>query len=60
VDLLQHADEAGASRREVAERVGRAVASGRFDAARLRDMAERCARKSVRALLDPLLVASAP
>ncbi len=60
VDLLQHADEAGVSRREVAERVGRAVASGRFDAARLRDMAERYARKSLRALLGPLLAPSAP
>ena len=60
VDLLQHADEAGVSRREVAQRVTRAAAAGRFDAARLRDMAERYARKSVRVLLEPLLAASAP
>jgi hypothetical protein len=59
VDLLQHAGEAGVSRRYVAERVERALAAGRLDGGRLRAMARRYARSSVRALLDPLLAAHA-
>jgi hypothetical protein len=57
VDLLQHADEAGVSRRDVVARMERALAAGRLDAARLRTMARKYARKSVRSLLDPLLAA---
>jgi len=59
VDLLQHAAEAGVSRQEVMKAVGRSLAAGRLDAGRLRAMAERYGRKSVRALLDWALEAHA-
>jgi hypothetical protein len=59
VDLLQHADEAGVSRREVVKAVERSLAAGRLDADRLRAMAERYARRSVRALLAAMLAAHA-
>jgi len=55
VDLLQHAGEAGVSRREVVEAVQRSLAAGRLDVDRLRAMLERYARNSVRALLDATL-----
>ena len=55
VDLLQHAGEAGVSRAEVVQAVDRALAAGRLDTHRLRLMAERYARRSIRALLEPLL-----
>lgn len=60
VDLLQHAGEAGVSREEVVQAVERALAAGRLDTARLRVMAERYARRSVRARLDMTLAAHAP
>ena len=60
VDLLQHAGEAGVSREEVVQAVERALAAGRLDTDRLRLMAERYARRSVRALLDMTLAAHAP
>ncbi len=53
VDLLQHAAEAGASRRELAGAVVSAVEAGRLDGALLRAMAERFASKSVQMLLEP-------
>lgn len=59
VDLLQHAGEAGVSRREVVKAVERSLAAGHLDADRLRAMAERYARRSVRALLDTMLAAHA-
>ena len=57
VDLLQHAGEAGVSPHDVVECVKPALAAGRLDADRLRTLAQRYARKSVRRLLDPLLAA---
>lgn len=60
VDLLEHAAEAGVSRREVAANVLRAVAAGRLDAERLGEMALRYAREDVRGLLDLSLRAHAP
>ena len=59
VDLLQHASEAGISRQEVVTGVEQALAAGRLDAGRLCAMARRYARRSVRALLEPLWVADA-
>lgn len=59
VDLLRHSSEAGISRQEVVAGVEQALAAGRLDAGRLRAMARGYARKSVRALLDPLLEAHA-
>lgn len=55
VDLLQHATEAGVSRREVSAAAGRAVASGRLDATRLRSMIDRYATRAVQELLEPFL-----
>ena len=60
VDLLQHAGEVGVSREEVVHAVKRALAAGRLDTDRLRLMAERYARRSVRALLYMTLAAHAP
>lgn len=59
VDLLQHADEAGASRQELAANLERALEVGQLDAKRLRAVAERYARRSVRAMLEPLVAAGA-
>ncbi len=59
VDLLQHCGEAGVARREGGGAVERPLAAGRLDANRLRAMAERYARRSVRALLDTTLAAHA-
>ena len=57
VDLLERADEAGVSRREVASAVAAAVEAGRLDAETLRAMAERYASKSVQVLLGSALEA---
>jgi len=59
VDLLNHAGEASVSRGEVVEAVGRALATGRLDAKRLRAIADRYARRSIRVLLDTMLAAHA-
>jgi hypothetical protein len=59
VDLLQHAGEAGVSRRQVIEAVERALVARHLDATRLRAMTERYARKSVRSLLEATLAAHA-
>ncbi len=55
VDLLQHAGEAGVSRREVAAELDAAVAAGRFDRKRLGQMAERYATKAVQSLVHSAL-----
>jgi hypothetical protein len=60
VDLLNHADQAGVSRRDVSRRVARAVAEGRLDVDRLQAMAQGYGRKSVRRLLDASRAASIP
>jgi len=60
VDLLNHADEAGVSRRELVRRVAHAAAEGRLDAERLRTMAAQYGKKAVRRLLDASLAVSVP
>lgn len=59
VDLLEHADQAGASRNEVAAALEQALARGRFDRARILDMAKRFGSKATRALLTRALEQSA-
>ena len=59
VDLLKHAGEAGVSREELVQAVERALSAARLDTDRVRLMAERYARRSVRVLLEPLLAAPA-
>jgi hypothetical protein len=51
VDLLEHADQAGAARSDLARALGRALASHRFDRARLQAMADRYATKATQAVL---------
>lgn len=55
VDLLQHAAEAGVSRREVVDAVTAAVEAGRLDAERLGAMSDRFASRSVQVLLEHAL-----
>jgi hypothetical protein len=52
VDLVEHADQAGASRSEITKALAHAVANGRFDRSRLRAMADLYATKATRALID--------
>ena len=52
VDLLEHADQAGAARSDVVKALARAVAMGRFDGDRLRAMALRYATRVTRELLE--------
>lgn len=58
VDLLAHADEAGASRRDVAVRLGRALARREFDRQRLQRMAARYATKATNALVESAIATS--
>jgi hypothetical protein len=51
VDLLEHADQAGAARSDVANALARALVSGRFDRDRLRTTAARYATRATRELL---------
>ena len=51
IDLLENADRAGASREELAEALGRAVAGGGFDREALGDMAARYGTKRTQALI---------
>jgi len=52
IDLLEHADEAGVARSELAQALAKAVARGRFDRQRLREMAARYGRKVTQACVD--------
>lgn len=54
LDLLRNTGEAGVSRGEIALALARAVRLGRLNAARLRAVARRYARASVRRLIDGL------
>ena len=58
VDLLEHADQAGAARSDLVNALVRALAAGRFDRDRLRTMAVRYATRATRALLDSAMAAS--
>lgn len=55
VDLLEHADQAGASRTELAEVLARALSRGAFNPDRLRTMAMRYGTKSTQALIRAAL-----
>lgn len=55
VDLLEHADEAGASRSEVAAALARAVGRGSFDGEQLRAMAQRYGTKATQAVVESAL-----
>ncbi len=59
VDLFENADQAGASREELAEALGRAVAGGGFDRERLGEMAARYGTKRTQALIRRALQGSA-
>ncbi|MGQ0505282.1 MAG: hypothetical protein ACT4TC_08165 [Myxococcaceae bacterium] len=59
VDLLEHADQAGASRTEVAAALARAVARGAFDPERLREMSRRYSTRATQALTESALKAKA-
>lgn len=59
VDLLEHADQAGVARSNVAVALTRALGRGDFDRARLRDMAKRYGTKVTQALVDGALEAAA-
>ena len=52
VDLFENADQAGASRAELAAVLTRALGRGRFKRTRLREMAERYGTKATRALVE--------
>ncbi len=58
VDLLQHADQVGAARSDIANALARALAVGRFDGDRLRAMAARYATQAIRELLDSAMATS--
>jgi hypothetical protein len=58
VDLLEHADQAGAARSDVMNALARALEAGRFDRERLRTTAARYASRATRVLLDSVLSAS--
>lgn len=51
VDLFENADQAGASREELAESLARAVAQGTFDRERLREMAQLYGTRRTQALV---------
>lgn len=55
VDLIEHADEAGASRADLQSALSRALARNRFDRDRLREMAERYGTRVTRVLVDSAL-----
>lgn len=55
VDLIEHADEAGASRTGLQSALGRALARNRFDRDRLREMAQRYGTRVTRVLVDSAL-----
>jgi hypothetical protein len=59
VDLLEHTDQAGASRTDVAAQLSRALARGAFDRERLRDMAKLYSTKATQALVTAALEATA-
>ncbi|MEO6096473.1 MAG: hypothetical protein ABIW76_12520 [Fibrobacteria bacterium] len=52
VDLLEHADQAGASRNDIAASLAQALARGTFSRERLLEMAKRFATKATQALVS--------
>jgi len=59
VDLFENADQAGASREDLAESLARAVARGGFDRERLSEMARRYGTRQTQALVHRAIRASA-
>ncbi len=57
VDLLEHADQAGASSTDLAAALARALSRGVFDRERLRRMANRYGTKATLALVESALTA---
>jgi hypothetical protein len=55
VDLIEHADQAGASRPELKAALARALARGTFDCRRLREMAKRYGAKATQTLVESAL-----
>lgn len=58
VDLLEHADQAGASRTEVTASLARALARGAFSRERLREMAKRYSTQATQAIVASTASAS--
>lgn len=58
VDLLEHADQAGASRSELSASLAQALARGVFSRERLLDMAKRYGTKATQALVTSMMSAS--
>jgi hypothetical protein len=58
IDLLEHADQAGASRRELSASLAQALARGTFSRDRLLEMAKLYATKATQALVDSTMSAS--
>lgn len=58
VDLLENADQAGVSRKELAQTLGRAVRRGTFSRERLEEMTERYASKTTASYVRSALEAS--
>lgn len=56
VDLLEHADQAGASSRDLAASLGRALKRGAFSRERLREMVNRYGTKATQALVESALM----
>jgi hypothetical protein len=54
VDLLEHADQAGASRGELSASLAQALARGTFNRERLLEMAKRYATKTTQALISSI------
>lgn len=59
VDLFENADQAGASRAELADGLGRALSRRAFDRKRLQEMAKRYGTKATQALIEEALQAGA-
>lgn len=59
VDLLEHADEVGASRDEIAASLRAALRRGAFDPERLRDAANSYGAKATQALVEDALEGAA-
>ena len=59
-DLLEHASQAGASRVDLTAALSRALALGRFDGDRLRDMARRFGTKRTQDMVASALAPANP
>jgi hypothetical protein len=60
IDLFEHADQAGASHQDLAKALGHAIAHGRFDRDRLKDIARRYGSRATQARVAEAIHASTP